>query len=486
MTSSSIFIPLLMLIGHLPWGHPYFGNVKMPQFTPKQPFLDGGCFCMLRGNVDDCTCKIETIDSFNSKFVIPKMSGILAKSYFRYFKVNMHRDCPFWTDDGRCILRDCAVEECPENDLPVGLKGKISSESGAKQYPQSSRKYQDPINMGSPSCNEERNMSAVDVSLTAENKKTFKTWKRHDDKRENFCELEDEDSETLQYVDLLKNPERFTGYSGPSAHRVWNSIYQENCFKEDVTSYQQLLTQGAPRSPDEGLCLEKRAFYRVVSGLHTSINVHLCAEYLLKGSPFDKTNSIWGPNVAEFHRRFDPNSTNGKGPQWLRNLYFLYLLELRALSKAAPYLIEREKYFTGNKTEDESVQRDIADLMGDIQSFEGHFDESSMFSNKEEGLLLKEEFKTKFRNISRIMDCVGCDKCKLWGKIQITGIGTALKILFPPDNLQPKNFYDTFGLPSSLQLQRSEVVALFNAFGRVSGSIQYVHMFKDLLNTNPG
>ena len=28
------------------------------------------------------------------------------------------------------------------------------------------------------------------------------------------------------------------------------------------------------------------------------------------------------------------------------------------------------------------------------------------------------------------MDCVGCDKCRLWGKVQTHGMGTALKILF--------------------------------------------------------
>ena len=44
--------------------------------------------------------------------------------------------------------------------------------------------------------------------------------------------------------------------------------------------------------------------------------------------------------------------------------------------------------------------------------------------------LLKEQFKSHFRNVSRIMDCVGCDKCRLWGKLQVSGLGTALKILF--------------------------------------------------------
>ena len=26
----------------------------------------------------------------------------------------MHRPCPFWPDDGRCVLRDCQVAECTE------------------------------------------------------------------------------------------------------------------------------------------------------------------------------------------------------------------------------------------------------------------------------------------------------------------------------------------------------------------------------------
>lgn len=40
----------------------------------------------------------------------------------------------------------------------------------------------------------------------------------------------EEYSEKDQYVNLLQNPERFTGYSGPSAQRVWKCIQEENCF----------------------------------------------------------------------------------------------------------------------------------------------------------------------------------------------------------------------------------------------------------------
>lgn len=45
----------------------------------------------------------------------------------------------------------------------------------------------------------------------------------------------------------------------------------------------------------------------------------------------------WGPNMKEFKWCFDPVETKGEGPRRLKNLYFLYLIELRALSKVAPY-----------------------------------------------------------------------------------------------------------------------------------------------------
>ena len=71
----------------------------------------------------------------------------------------------------------------------------------------------------------------------------------------------------------------------------------------------------------------------------------------------------WGPNLAEFERRFHPSYTNGEGPHWLQNLYFLYLLELRALAKAAPYL-EEDEFYTGNDEEDESVRAAVREFLG--------------------------------------------------------------------------------------------------------------------------
>lgn len=37
------------------------------------------------------------------------------------------------------------------------------------------------------------------------------------------------------------------------------------------------------------------------------------------------------------------------------------------------------------------------------------------------------------------MDCVGCEKCRLWGKLQVLGLGTALKIVFSLDDQNQLN-----------------------------------------------
>lgn len=52
----------------------------------------------------------------------------------------------------------------------------------------------------------------------------------------------------------------------------------------------------------------------------------------------------------------------------------------------------------------------------------------------------QEEFRLHFKNISRIMDCVGCDKCRLWGKLQVCVLTSVLKRLlildFPTEELK--------------------------------------------------
>lgn len=96
----------------------------------------------------------------------------------------------------------------------------------------------------------------------------------------------------------------------------------------------------------------------------------------------------------------------------------------------------------------------------------------------------------RFRNISRIMDCVTCDKCRVWGKLQILGIGTAIKILLhpvekivTPTATVAKNDANTAhtascdvldtARSSRIHLNRQEIIALLNTLHQFSNSLLF-------------
>ena len=449
------------------------------------------CFCQLEGQIDDCMCNVDTVDYFNNMKIFPRLQSLLQKDYFRYFKYNANRPCPFWNNnDDRCKSPSCGVKPCTIDEIPKGL---IDPDSCQEKNEESATDLLD---------------NKVDSTLSDKVLADLELWKDFDDSQGTFCQIDPDDNcPNCDYVDLTRNPERYTGYKDEPSHRVWRAIYLENCFEPpkmsgSKTSSQKKAAFSAAFFPKslESMCLEKRAFYRAISGLHSSITVHLTAQHP-KGTTDSKSNhlfpgvgnsEVFGPNLSLFLKRFDPDLTNGLGPYWLKNLYFVYLLELRAITKAAPYL-DTQHFYTGNTEEDKETQVAVKEILNLVKSFPDQFDETTMFSsgNKIEMLTLKNEFREKFHNISLVMDCVGCEKCKLWGKLQITGLGTALKILFSDDQNQGIsslnqvfiNSSDTLIDPalSNLSLSRNEIVALFNAFGRLSTSIQQLERFRRML-----
>lgn len=85
---------------------------------------------------------------------------------------------------------------------------------------------------------------------------------------------------------------------------------------------------------------------------------------LLLFAPDSWFQKKWGHNVAEFRKRFDSELTAGEGPKRLRNLYFLYLIELRALAKALPFFQQPSfRLYTGRPMEDRQHKELLLEIL---------------------------------------------------------------------------------------------------------------------------
>ncbi|KAF3021503.1 endoplasmic oxidoreductin-1 [Neopestalotiopsis sp. 37M] len=450
--------------GHIPTSNSISG-----QITPGSIISDA---CVSYSNLEELNTRVKpTIDDL-----------IQNTDFFSHYRLPLYsKTCPFWNDDnGICGNYACAVSTIDdEKDIPLAWRAdELSKLQGPKaEHPGKKAQKERPQRPLQGSLGEDVGESCV---------------VEYDDEcdERDYCVPEDESASAKGvYVSLVQNPERFTGYGGESAKMVWDAIYRENCFNKASfpesaglgMSYsnsmgpaaqdfravlqnvgrQQALTQTesslAPMGTLEDECLEKRVFFRVVSGMHASISTHICWDYL------NQTSGEWQHNLQCYEDRIHTH------PERISNLYFNYALITRAISKIGPYL-DDYTFCTGDPSQDSATKSKVAAVVQAALKQPEIFDESLMFKNGE-GPSLKQEFKDNFRNISRIMDCVSCDKCRLWGKLQVNGYGSALKVLFEFDNQSGE-------VPV---LSRTELVALFNLYGRLSSSVNAITKFREML-----
>ncbi|EJU04129.1 ERO1-domain-containing protein, partial [Dacryopinax primogenitus] len=392
----------------------------------------------LSGPIETTECDYETVESA-TEILFDRLEKLVKTPFFKYYKVDLFRECPFWQDEGLCMQRSCAVESLDESDIPEPWRAEALSRVRTAPDQDAHLQY--------PGCY------------------------YHDS---DFCFLDDANGDS-QYIDLTLNPESFTGYAGDSAWRVWSSIYRENCFglKERgipsetttvVSSMNSLARESKLKLEEEGECTEKRAYYRIVSGMHASISTHLCREFV------DQRTGQSGPNLQCFISRVAAH------PERLQNIYFNVVILLRALTRLEPYLSAYDLR-TGDPIADMETKNVLTSVL-DVAKRIGRFDEHALFKGENATYrsfqILKEEFKAHFRNVSLIMDCVGCDKCRLWGKIQTSGVGTALKILFELDErtLNPRT--------NPAFLQRTEIVAMVNTLHRFVEALHMTGSFREM------
>ena len=185
------------------------------------------------------------------------------------------------------------------------------------------------------------------------------------------------------YVDLTVNPERFTGYTGPSAHRVWKSIYEENCFG---VSHFDTLGALSPGEEESNTCLEQRVYYKIISGvshvhalctldshltsvtgLHASISTHICYDN------FNQSTGEWGPNLQCFIDRIASH------PERLEYMYFNAVLLLRAVARIGPYLSAYDYCGGEGNHETDPHTLDTHNNVISIAQNVGKFDEKALF-----------------------------------------------------------------------------------------------------------
>lgn len=438
--------------------------------------------------VSDACASYSTLDNLNRE-LRPALFDITKRTdFFAYYRLNLYNECPFWSDaNAMCGNSACAVNTLQEDDVPEIWR---AEELGKLQGP----KAEHPGRRLQEARGPERPLQGelgedVGESCVVE----------YDDEcdERDYCVPEDERAGVKgDYVSLVDNPERFTGYAGESAKQVWDTIYRENCFskasfpksaslgssllapagpaadalrsvlqeqgRQQALEERQKVTPNTPFVTETGLehedeCLEKRVFYRVMSGMHASISTHICWEYL------NQTTGEWAPNLGCYKARLHGH------PDRVSNVYFNYALVLRAVTKLGPYLKDYT-FCSGDPAQDRITKEKVQAFTARAAKEPAIFDESLMFKNGE-GPSLKEEFRNRFRNVSRVMDCVGCDKCRLWGKVQTAGYGTALKVLFEFDN-------NSNDVPP---LKRFELVALFNTLARISSSLNALNEFRAMV-----
>jgi len=103
-------------------------------------------------------------------------------------------------------------------------------------------------------------------------------------------------------------------------------------------------------------------------------------------------------------------------------------------------ILQKSTYKSGvDEKADTQTKKSMEELLKvlDSQTCQKAFQEKDLFTMDQEERTRDEllsEMQQKFFNITRVMDCVACDRCRMNGKVQVRGLSIVLKTLFMPEN----------------------------------------------------
>lgn len=390
------------------------------------------------------------------------------RTFFRIFKVDLTQQCPFWAREDLCSSPSgsCGVCECTDDEIPT-------------HWRQRPIEHFVNVNDEVTPWHDER------TPLTGDLDDDFKTFDGSFGSAENafLDRIAGDSSRKASYVDLQLNPPGFTSYKG---RNIWQLIYKENCLrsKEDQAA---MFSKDDPEYQPS--CSDEDVYERMISGLQTVIMV-LSSEY---NQPYEHT-SYWRNPFPLFTSPADVNpetlpriGTSEEAlaaydrlpnryrynlnlfrwrvnlqPKWVDNLYLDFSLLLRTVSRLSG-IVGHCGCYTGTDAEDLTTQQHLSDLVEFAQresaSGQPRFANMPIFTRKQSQAL------QQMHNISRIFDCIECEKCRLHGKVKLTALQVAIKTLASPT--QP-------GYQKIDSLERNEITALITALGYYADAIKIV------------
>jgi len=74
-------------------------------------------YCAPSGIIDDACCEFETVEKINNELT-PQLRELIKTDFFKYYKLKLFKECPFWAEYGQCVNQACAVETTDETNVP--------------------------------------------------------------------------------------------------------------------------------------------------------------------------------------------------------------------------------------------------------------------------------------------------------------------------------------------------------------------------------
>lgn len=197
-----------------------------------------------------------------------------------------------------------------------------------------------------------------------------------------WMKIEEQDERAV-FVNLAMNGESMTYFNGS---HIWDAIYKENCMSLSLMNN----------------CKEDRILYKLISGVHSNIDMHI-SHY-----DFDLEGNLLPPNYNRYFNRV------GKHPEKLKNMLFAYSFVLKAINhlsgKVDGFDLILENTGQGEPANRDYLKEKLIELIDQsLATCNEPFNERNMLELMNEQQFIN-TIKPIFNNITKILDCVTCEK----------------------------------------------------------------------------